>query len=79
MCAMVVAAVIFLRAPLNGGHAGEDAAALIQVCDMHQIPIATNVATARAVLGNMPFSPEVPASPAEEFLGPGRIADPNRN
>ena len=83
ICAMVVGgsvdAVMFLRDPLYGGHAREDVAALIRDCDMHHVPIATNVATARAVLGNLPFSPEVPASPAEEFLGPGRIADPNRN
>ena len=46
---------------------------------MHQIPIATNAATARGVLGNLPFSPEVTASQAEELLGPDRIADPNRN
>ena len=83
MCAMVVDggvdAVLFLRDPLYGRHAGGDVAALIRVYDMHQILVSTNVATARAVLGNMPFSPEMPASQAEELLGSGRIADPNRN
>ena len=71
--------MLFLRDPLYGRHAGGDVAALIRVYDMHQILVSTNVATARAVLGNMPFSPEMPASQAEELLGSGRIADPNRN
>ena len=83
LCAMVVDggvdAVIFLRDPLYGGHAAEDVAALIRVCDMHQVPIATNAATARAVLGHLPLLPDAPVSESGGLLGTRRVADPKRN
>ncbi len=83
LCAMVVDggvdAVIFLRDPLYGGHSAEDLAALMRVCDMHQVPIATNAATARAVLGHLPLLPDAPASESGGLLGTRRVADPNRN
>ena len=83
LCAMVVDggvdAVIFLRDPLYGGYAAEDVSALIRVCDIHQVPIATNAATARAVLRHLPLAPEVPVAVSGGMPGSGHIADPNRN
>lgn len=45
-----ISAVIFLRDPLTA-HAHEpDISALMKVCDTHNIPLATNLATAEMVL-----------------------------
>jgi methylglyoxal synthase len=45
-----IAAVIFLRDPLTA-HAHEpDISALMKVCDTHNVPLATNLATAEIVL-----------------------------
>ena len=43
-------AVIFLRDPLTSHPQEPDVAALLRVCDPHDVPLATNVATAEAVL-----------------------------
>ncbi len=45
-----VQAVIFLRDPLTAQPHEPDIAALLRVCDVHDVPLATNVATAEAVL-----------------------------
>lgn len=45
-----IKAVVFLRDPLTA-HAHEpDIAALMKVCDVHNVPLATNLATAEVVL-----------------------------
>ena len=46
----VVNAVIFLRDPLTAHPHEPDVSALLRVCDAHSVPLATNIATAEAVL-----------------------------
>ena len=46
----VVKAVIFLRDPLTVQPHEPDVTALLRVCDVHNVPLATNVTTAEAVL-----------------------------
>jgi methylglyoxal synthase len=43
-------AVIFLRDPLTAHPHEPDVSALLRVCDVHNVPLATNVATAESVL-----------------------------
>jgi methylglyoxal synthase len=43
-------AVVFLRDPLTAHPHEPDVSALLRVCDAHNIPLATNVTTAEAVL-----------------------------
>ena len=38
--------LIFLKDPLNPKHHEPDVHKAVQLCDMHNIPLATNVATA---------------------------------
>jgi len=45
-----VSAVIFLRDPLMSHPHEPDVSALLRVCDVHNIPLATNLASAEAVL-----------------------------
>jgi methylglyoxal synthase len=45
-----VRAVIFLRDPLTTQPHEPDIAALLRICDVHDVPLATNLATAEAVL-----------------------------
>ncbi|MEZ4630811.1 MAG: methylglyoxal synthase [Deinococcales bacterium] len=45
-----VCAVIFFRDPLTAQPHEPDVSALMRVCDVHQIPLATNLATAEAIL-----------------------------
>jgi methylglyoxal synthase len=45
-----VAAVIFLRDPLTAQPHEPDITALLRVCDVHDIPLATNLATADLIL-----------------------------
>ncbi|MDR3707912.1 MAG: methylglyoxal synthase [Capsulimonadaceae bacterium] len=48
-----IAAVIFLRDPLTA-HAHEpDISALMKVCDTHNIPLATNLATAKILVATL--------------------------
>jgi methylglyoxal synthase len=51
-------AVIFLRDPLTARPHEPDVAALARVCDVHNVPLATNLATAEAVLLLIGKSPE---------------------
>jgi methylglyoxal synthase len=46
----VVTAIIFLRDPLTAQPHEPDISALMRVCDVHNVPLATNVSTAEAVL-----------------------------
>jgi methylglyoxal synthase len=45
-----VRAVIFFRDPLTAQPHEPDVSALMRICDVHSVPLATNLATAEAVL-----------------------------
>lgn len=45
-----VKAVFFFRDPLTAQPHEPDVSALMRVCDVHQVPLATNLATAEAVV-----------------------------
>jgi methylglyoxal synthase len=45
-----VEAVIFLRDPLTAQPHEPDISALLRICDVHNVPLATNVATAEMLL-----------------------------
>jgi len=42
--------VIFFRDPLTAQPHEPDVSALMRICDVHSVPLATNLATAEAVL-----------------------------
>jgi methylglyoxal synthase len=48
-----VRAVIFLRDPLTAHPHEPDISALMKVCDTHNIPLATNIATAELILNDL--------------------------
>ena len=48
-----VRAVLFLRDPLQAHPHEPDISALMKVCDTHNIPLATNLATAEIILGEL--------------------------
>ena len=45
-----IAAVIFFRDPLTAQPHEPDVSALLRVCDVHSVPLATNEATAEAII-----------------------------
>ncbi len=45
-----VAAVLFFRDPLTAQPHEPDVSALLRICDVHQVPLATNLATAGAIM-----------------------------
>ncbi|CAN5656025.1 methylglyoxal synthase [soil metagenome] len=45
-----VLAVIFFRDPLTAQPHEPDVSALMRICDVHQVPLATNLATANAIV-----------------------------
>ena len=45
--------VIFLRDPMTAQPHEPDINALVRACDVHDVPCATNVATARMLLGDL--------------------------
>lgn len=53
-----VNAVIFLRDPLTAHPQEPDVSALLRICDVHNVPLATNLATAEAVLHLMAEHPQ---------------------
>lgn len=53
----VCKAVIFLRDPLTAQPHEPDITALLRVCDVHNVPLATNLATAEAVIGHIAALP----------------------
>ncbi len=65
-----VQGVIFLRDPLTAHPHEPDVSALVRLCDVHNIPLATNLATAEAVVDFMFHHPEAsqerPAMPHPE-------------
>lgn len=48
-----VKAVIFLRDPLTAHPHEPDISALMKVCDTHNVPLATNVATAELIVRSL--------------------------
>ena len=48
-----VRAVLFLRDPLTAHPHEPDIAALLKVCDIHNVPLATNLATAELILDHL--------------------------
>lgn len=46
-------AVVFLRDPLTAHPHEPDIAALWRICDVHDVPLATNLATAHAILDSL--------------------------
>ncbi len=48
-----VDAVVFLRDPMTAQPHEPDINALVRACDVHNVPCATNVATARMVLSQL--------------------------
>ncbi len=66
----LVNAVIFLRDPLTAHPHEPDVSALLRVCDVHNVPLATNLATAEAILHLMAEHPEALTEHhlASEFL-----------
>jgi methylglyoxal synthase len=53
-----VTAVIFLRDPLHANSNESKGTALVKVCDVYNVPIATNLMTAEAVLHLLAEHPE---------------------
>lgn len=51
-----VDAVIFLRDPMTPQPHEPDINALVRACDVHDVPCATNVASARLLLRSLPSS-----------------------
>src|SRR5690606_32805910 len=45
-----VLAVVFFRDPLTAQPHEPDVSALLRICDVHHVPLATNLGTARAVV-----------------------------
>jgi methylglyoxal synthase len=48
-----VQAVFFFRDPLTAQPHEPDVSALMRVCDVHSVPLATNIATAEAIVDGM--------------------------
>jgi methylglyoxal synthase len=48
-----IQAVFFFRDPLTAQPHEPDVSALMRVCDVHAIPLATNVGTAEAIISGM--------------------------
>ncbi|MBO8127003.1 MAG: methylglyoxal synthase [Firmicutes bacterium] len=51
-------AVIFLRDPLTAQPHEPDVTALLRVCDVHNVPLATNLATAEILIHGLERYPE---------------------
>ena len=67
----MVNAVIFLRDPLSAQPHEPDITALLRVCDVHDIPLATNLSTADAVLNLLVEQENKEGEPQAE----GRLED----
>lgn len=52
-----IAAVLFFRDPLTAQPHEPDVSALMRVCDVHSVPLATNRATAEAVVAALKLKP----------------------
>ncbi len=49
----LIDAVIFLRDPLTAQPHEPDVSALLRVCDVHNVPLATNIASAELLINSM--------------------------
>ncbi len=58
----LVRAVIFFRDPLTAQPHEPDVSALLRVCDVHNVPLATNPASASAVVAWLKSGPSDPAT-----------------
>jgi len=59
-----IKAVIFLRDPLTAHPHEPDINAVLKICDVNNVPLATNIATARLVLGHLKELQSIEESPA---------------
>jgi methylglyoxal synthase len=59
-----IKAVVFLRDPLTAHPHEPDINAVLKICDVNNIPLATNIATARLVLGHLKELQGIEESPA---------------
>ena len=59
-----IKAVVFLRDPLTAHPHEPDINAVLKICDVNNIPLATNIATARLVLGHLKELQSIEESPA---------------
>ena len=55
----LVLAVIFLRDPLTAQPHEPDVSAFLRLCDVHSVPVATNVTSARILLTALVDKPEL--------------------
>ncbi|NLG08299.1 MAG: methylglyoxal synthase [Deinococcales bacterium] len=69
-----VLAVIFFRDPLTAQPHEPDVSALLRICDVHQVPLATNLATAEALMDWL--ADHVEEGKAEPSGAVGGPADP---
>ncbi|MFA4953706.1 MAG: methylglyoxal synthase [Patescibacteria group bacterium] len=59
-----IKAVVFLRDPLTAHPHEPDINAVLKICDVNNIPLATNIATARLVLGHLKELQDIEEPPA---------------
>jgi methylglyoxal synthase len=59
-----IKAVVFLRDPLTAHPHEPDINAVLKICDVNNIPLATNISTARLVLGHLKDLQDIEQSPA---------------
>ncbi|MDY6835075.1 MAG: methylglyoxal synthase [Chloroflexota bacterium] len=71
-----VGAVVFLRDPLMAQPHEPDISALLRVCDVHNVPLATNVASAEGILHQICDHPQIPDElyVMEQFLQESEMA-----
>jgi len=65
-----VIAVIFFRDPLTAQPHEPDVSALMRICDVHNVPLATNLAAAEAALEWLRQHPEAARLPTEPDPAP---------
>ena len=63
-----VLAVIFFRDPLTAQPHEPDVSALMRICDVHNVPLATNLGTAHAIIAWLEEQLEEHGRAAEEAL-----------
>lgn len=59
-----IKAVVFLRDPLTAHPHEPDINAVLKICDVNDVPLATNISTARLVLGHLKELQGIEESPA---------------
>lgn len=61
-----VLAVIFFRDPLTAQPHEPDVSALLRICDVHEVPLATNLGTAHAIIAWLEEQLEELPAPTED-------------